>query len=283
MQRYYSSAGNDRDSNTTQHNNLGIGVEMKIAVCVKQVPAKDAPLHITETGAWIRETDIGFEMNEPDSFALEEALRLKEKHGGEVVALSMGPERTKQVIKEALAKGADRGIHLAVDKFFQLDPLGSAKSIAAALKKESFDLILTGLQSDDQGFGQTGVLLAELLGLPHATIIMQIEVQGPRLKLKRELEAGWFQWVELPLPALLTIQSGINKVRYASLKGIMAAKKKEIAVITRESLGIPHEPTQRVERIYVPQKAKHTEFIDGSPKEAAAKLLEKLRHEARVL
>lgn len=255
---------------------------MKIAVCIKQVPAKDAPLHITEGGAWIRETDIGFEMNEPDSFALEEALRLKEKHGGEVVALSMGPERAKQVIKEALAKGADRGIHIADDKFFQLDPLGSAKSIAAALRKD-FDLILTGLQSDDQGFGQTGVLLAELLGLPHATIIMQIEMQGQGLKLKRELESGWFQWVELPLPAVLTIQSGINKVRYASLKGIMAAKKKEIAVVTRESLGVAHEPTQRVEGIYVPQKAKHTEFIDGSPKEAAAKLLEKLRHEARVL
>jgi electron transfer flavoprotein beta subunit len=256
---------------------------MKVAVCIKQVPAKDAPLHITESGTWIRETDIGFEMNEPDSFALEEALRLKEKHGGEVVALSMGPERTKQVIKEALAKGADRGIHLADDKSYLLDPLSSAKSIAAALKKDHFDLILTGLQSDDQGFGQTGVLLAELLGLPHATIIMQIELQGERLKLKRELEAGWFQWVELPLPAVLTIQSGINKVRYASLKGIMAAKKKEIAVITRESLGVAGEPTQRVERIYVPQKTKRTEFIDGSPKEAAATLLEKLRHEARVL
>jgi electron transfer flavoprotein beta subunit len=256
---------------------------MKVAVCIKQVPAKDAPLHISESGSWIRETDIGFEMNEPDSFALEEALRLKEKHGGEVVVLSMGPERTKQVIKEGLAKGADRGIHISDDKFFLLDPLGSAKTLAAALQKENFDVILTGLQSDDQGFGQTGVLLAEILGLPHATIIMQIEVQGQQLKLKRELESGWFQWVELPLPAVLTIQSGINKVRYASLKGIMAAKKKEIAVIARESLGVTQEPTQRVERIYVPQKVKKTEFIEGSPKEAAAKLIEKLRHEARVL
>ena len=256
---------------------------MKIAVCIKQVPAKDAPLRIAADGIWIRETDIGFEMNEPDSFALEEALRLKEKHGGEVVALSMGPERSKQTIKEALAKGADRGIHVADDKFFLLDPLGSAKSIAAALRKESFDLILTGLQSDDHGFGQTGVLLAELLGLPHATIIMQIDVQGARMKLKRELEAGWFQWVELPLPAVLTIQSGINKVRYATLKGIMAAKKKEIVTIPRESLGVAHEPTERVERIYVPQKTKKTEFIAGTPKEAAAALLEKLRHEARVL
>ena len=156
---------------------------MKIGVCVKQVPAKDAPLAIVEGGAWIRESDIGFETNEPDSYALEEALRLKEKHGGEVVAISMGPERAKQTIKEALAKGADRGIHVSDDQFYKLDPLGSARSLAAAIKAENFDLILTGLQSDDQGFGQTGVLLAELLGRPHATIIMAIEVRDSRMKL----------------------------------------------------------------------------------------------------
>jgi electron transfer flavoprotein beta subunit len=256
---------------------------VKILACIKQVPAKDAPLAIAEGGAWIREADVSFEMNEPDSFALEEALRLKEKHGGEVVVLSMGPERVKQTIKEALAKGADRGIHIADDIFFELDPLGSARSLAAAIAKESPDLVLTGLQSDDHGFGQTGVLLAALLGLPHATLIMQIELTDGRMKLKRELEAGWFQWVEAPLPAVLTIQSGINKVRYATLKGIMAAKKKELATISRESLGVTGEATQRIERIYVPQKSKKTEFITGTPKEAAGKLIEKLRHEARVL
>jgi electron transfer flavoprotein beta subunit len=256
---------------------------LNIVVCVKQVPAKDAPLAIAESGGWIRESDIGFEMNEPDSYALEEALRLKEKHGGEVVAISMGPERVKQTIKEALAKGADRGIHVADDQFFALDPLASARSLAAAIQKEKFDLILTGLQSDDQGFGQTGVLLAELLGLPHATIIMQIDVANGRMKLKRELEAGWFQWVELPLPAVLSIQSGINKPRYATLKGIMAAKKKEIAAVPRASLGVNSAPTQRVQRIYVPQKTKKTEFITGTPKEIAVKLVEKLKHEARVL
>ena len=256
---------------------------MKIGVCIKQVPAKDAPLAIVDGSAWIREADISFETNEPDSYALEEALRLKEKHGGEVVAISMGPERAKQTIKEALAKGAERGIHIASDDFFKLDPLASARSLAAAIEKENFDIILTGLQSDDQGFGQTGVLLAELLGRPHATIIMSIEVTGERMKLKRELEAGWFQWVELPLPAVLTIQSGINKPRYATLKGIMAAKKKEIATVDRASLGVPDSRTQQVERIYVPQKAKKTEFITGSAKEIAAKLIEKLRHEARVL
>jgi len=254
---------------------------VNILVCIKQVPAKDAPLAIA--GNWIRESDIGFEMNEPDSYALEEALRLKEKHGGEVVAVSMGPERVKQTIKEALAKGADRAIHIADDNFAQLDPLGSAKSLAAAMKQQKFDLVLTGLQSDDQGFGQTGVLLAGVLDVPHATIIMAIEFDGQKMKLKRELEAGWFQHLECPLPAVLTIQSGINKVRYATLKGIMAAKKKEIATVTRESLGVSVEPTQRVEKIYVPTKTKKTEFLTGPPKEVAAKLVEKLKFEARVI
>jgi electron transfer flavoprotein beta subunit len=254
---------------------------VNIIVCIKQVPAKDAPLSIA--GNWIRESDIGFEMNEPDSYALEEALRLKEKHGGEVIALSMGPERVKQTIKEALAKGADRGIHIADDNFAQLDPLGSAKSIAAAIKQQKHDLVLTGLQSDDKGFGQTGVLLASVLDVPHATIIMAIEVDGQKMKLKRELEAGWFQHIECPLPAVLSIQSGINKVRYATLKGIMAAKKKEITTIARESLGVSAELTQKVEKIYVPTKTKKTEFLTGTPKEVAAKLVEKLKFEARVI
>src|SRR5215475_3961919 len=254
---------------------------VNIIVCIKQVPAKDAPLAIA--GNWIKESDIGFEMNEPDSFALEEALRLKEKHGGEVIALSMGPERVKQTIKEALAKGADRGIHIADDNFAQLDPLGAAAALAAAVRNEKADLILTGLQSDDQGFGQTGVLLAALLDRPHATIIMAIEAAEGKLKLKRELEAGWFQHIECPLPAVLSIQSGINKVRYATLKGIMAAKKKEIATLAADSLGAQTEPTQQVERIYVPVKTKKTEFLSGAPKEVAAKLVEKLRFEARVI
>jgi electron transfer flavoprotein beta subunit len=254
---------------------------VKTIVCIKQVPAKDAPLAVA--GNWIKESDIGFEMNEPDSFALEEALRLKEKHGGEVIALSMGPERVKQTIKEALAKGADRGIHIADDNFAQLDPLGSARALAAAIQNEKVDLVLTGLQSDDHGFGQTGVLLAGLLNLPHATIIMQIEVADGKMRLKRELEAGWFQHIECPLPAVLSIQSGINKVRYATLKGIMAAKKKEITTITRESLGAAGEATQKIERIYVPTKTKQTEYLTGTPKEVAAKLVEKLRFEARVI
>jgi len=256
---------------------------MKIIVAIKQVPMRDSPLHPALSGKWIDEADLSFEINEPDAYALEEALQLKEKHGGEVVVLCAGPERAAQTIREALAKGADRAIHIADDNFAQLDPLGSAKALAAAIQKEKADLVLTGLQSDDHGFGQTGVLLAALLDRPHATIIMQVEVQDGKMKLKRELEAGWFQWMECPLPAVLTIQSGINKVRYATLKGIMAAKKKEIATVSRESLGVAHEATQKIEKIYVPTKTKKTEFLTGTPKEVATKLVEKLKFEARVI
>jgi len=257
---------------------------VKIAVCMKQVPAKDAPLRINDAGTWVREADISFETNEPDAFALEEALRLKEKHGGEVVVVSLGPERVRQVIKEGLAKGAERALHVQDDEFYALDPLQMAAALAGAMREEKFDLILTGLQSDDHGYGQTGPLVAERLGLPHATIIMEIQAQDGKLRVKRELEAGWFQWMALPLPAVLTIQSGINKPRYASLKGIMAAKKKEIRAMSRTDV-LPKElsATQQTKKIYVPQKAKKTEFIEGTAKEAAGKLLEKLRHEARVL
>jgi electron transfer flavoprotein beta subunit len=255
---------------------------MNILVCIKQVPAKDAPLAIA--GNWIKESDIGFEMNEPDSYALEEALRLKEKHGGEVIALSLGPERVKQTIKEALAKGADRGIHIWDDNFAQLDPLGTAKVIAAAIAKEKIDLVLTGLQSEDHGFGQTGVLLAALLNLPHATLIMQIDAQDAKMKLKRELEAGWFQWIECPLPAVLTIQSGINKLRYATLLGIKQAKNKPLRKVTldevKSALG---ENLQKIEKLYVPQKSKKTEMMEGAPGEVAKKLVDRLRNEVRVI
>ena len=258
---------------------------MKIAVCIKQVPARDWHPRLNESGSWIREQDAAFEMNEPDAYALEESLRLKEKHGGEVVVCSVGPARVAQVLREALARGADRAIHVDGDGFSGADAFVTAGALAAAMKEERFDLVLTGLQSDDQGSAQTGVILAETLGVPHATIIMEVEVTeaSKGLRVKRELEGGWFQWIGMPMPAVITIQSGINKPRYATLKGIMAAKKKEIATVTRESLGIHHEPTQKIEKIYVPTKTKKTEFLTGTPKEVATKLVEKLKFEARVI
>lgn len=251
---------------------------MKIAVAIKQVPLRDSPLRVNAAGTWIEEDNLGFEINEPDAYALEEALQLREKHGGEVVVISAGPPRVTQTIREALAKGADRGIHVESSS---ADTLGIATSLAAALKPESPDLILTGLQSDDLGYGQTGVILAELLGLPHSTIIMQVEVLPGKLRVKRELEDGWFQHIEMPLPAVLTIQSGLNKLRYATLMGIKKAKSKEIKVITGAAEVPPASAV--IEKLYSPEKNKQGQIFDGDPKAAAAKLVEKLRFEARVI
>lgn len=253
---------------------------MKIAVCIKQVPARDGQPRLTEDRTWLREQDATFEMNEPDQYAVEAGLRLKEQHGGEVVVCAAGPARVAQVIREALARGADRAILVEDDRLAAADAAAVAGTLASAMRDERFDLILTGLQSDDQGFGATGVMLAERLGMPHATIIMDVQVADGGLRVKRELEGGWFQWVAMPLPALLTIQSGINQVRYATLKGIMAAKKKEIRrVAAPAGLAL----TQRIVSLYVPEKTKRTEMITGTPAEAAKELVRRLRDNARVL
>ncbi len=252
---------------------------MKIAVAIKQVPLRDSPLRVAASGLWIDEGDLSYEINEPDAYALEEALQLREKHGGEVVVLCAGPARASQTIREALAKGADRAIHVQVDNLPQADTLGVAQLLAGALQGESPDLVLTGLQSDDLGYGQTGVVLAELLGMPHSTIIMQVEAGEGSIRVKRELEDGWFQSVTMPLPAVLTIQSGLNKLRYATLMGIKKAKTKEVKV-TEASAPAASAP---IRKIYAPQKTKQAQIFEGDAKEAAAKLAEKLKFEARVI
>jgi electron transfer flavoprotein beta subunit len=256
---------------------------MKIVVAIKQVPSRDSVLRVDASGAWIQEADLAYEINEPDAYALEEALQLKEKHGGEVVVLCAGPARAAQTIREALAKGADRALHVEEENPGAYDPLSLARLMVGALQPEKPDLVLTGLQSDDLGYGQTGVILAELLGIPHATIIMQVEKQDGGIRVKRELEDGWFQHVEMPLPALLTIQSGINKLRYATLMGIKKAKTKEVKRLTAAELGVKPGASIQFSRVYLPEKSKRTQILEGSPKEAAAKLVEKLRFEARLL
>jgi electron transfer flavoprotein beta subunit len=254
---------------------------MKIVIAVKQVPARDSQLKVNSSGAWIEDSDIAYEINEPDAYALEAGLQLKEKVGGEVVVLCAGPDRAAQTIREALAKGADRAIH--IETAAAADPLALAGMMRKALDSEHPDLVLTGLQSDDLGYGQTGVILAALMGLPHATLIMNIETQGTGIKVKRELEDGWFQHVEMPLPALLTIQSGATRLRDATLMGIKKAKSKEVKRIPAAELGAAGAPSIRLDRVYLPEKSRHSQIFDGPPKEAAAKLVEKLRFEARVI
>jgi electron transfer flavoprotein beta subunit len=256
---------------------------VKIVVAIKQVPARDSQLRVREDGQWIQDADLTFEINEPDAYALEAGLQLKEKNGGEVIALCLGPARASSTIREALAKGADRAIHIEEESLAMLDTLGIARLLAKALEGEAPDLVLTGLQSDDLGYGQTGVVLAELLGWVHSTIIMNVEVNGSGIRVKRELEGGWFQHISMPLPAVLTIQSGISKLRYASLMGIKKAKTKEVKRLTLEDLGL-HAMTQlNIESVYLPQKSKQTQLLEGPAKEVAAKLVEKLKFEARVI
>ena len=259
---------------------------MKIAVCIKQVVTREWQLRVNDQKTWIRDQDASFELNEPDAYALEEALRLKEKHGGEVIVCSAGPARATQVIREALARGADRAVHVESDALATADATAVADALAGAIQPEGVDLVLTGLQSDDQGFGQVGVVLAEKLGMAHATIIMEVQTLdtpngvGQAFRVKRELEGGWFQWVALPMPALLTIQSGINQLRYATLKGIMAAKKKEIKKVAPAAAPAP---AQRIASVYFPEKGKKTQMLPGAPAEAAKELIKKLREDARAL
>ncbi|MGA2675112.1 MAG: electron transfer flavoprotein subunit beta/FixA family protein [Terracidiphilus sp.] len=256
---------------------------MKIVVAIKQVPERDAQFRIDAQAKWIEESDLQFTLNESDAYALEEALQLREQHGGEVIVVSAGPERVGTTLREALAKGADRAIHIGCDDLGARDALGVAKLLAAAIQPESPDLILTGLQSEDLGLGQTGVILAELLALPHASLILHVEKTETGLKVKRELEEGWFQTVELPTPAVLTIQSGGNKLRYATLMGIKRAKTKEVRRVTAAELAVDAAPVVVLERVALPQKQKSTQILPGTAKEAAEALVEKLKVEVRVL
>lgn len=252
---------------------------------MKQVANKDAVLRIGADEKWINEGDIAQQTNESDGYALEEALRMKEAKGeGEVVVCSLGPSSAKTVIKDALARGADRAIHVVVEDSKKLSPYQIATAIAEAIREENADLVFSGLQSDDASFGQTGVILAELLGIPHATLVIEVDrskLDGS-LRLKRELESGWYQWFTYQLPALLTIQSGISQIRYASLKGIMAAKKKEIREVTPSIAAFASG--QSIEKVYMPLKTKQTQMLGGgNAKAGAVELVERLKNEVRVL
>jgi electron transfer flavoprotein beta subunit len=254
---------------------------MKIIVAIKQVPGRDAQLRLAADGRGIDESGLEYVINEPDAYALEEALQLKERHGGEVVALSAGPERVASTLRDALAKGADRAIHISSDSLGRLDSLALAQVLAEPIRAEAPDLVLTGLQSDDLGLGQTGVLLAEVLGMPHATLVLHVELNGAGIRVKRELEGGWFQHVELPRPAVLTIQSGGNRLRYATLMGIKKAKTKETRTLAAAAPS--GERTVELVRMLQPEKKTQTRMLEGTPAEVAAEIVEKLRSEAHVL
>ncbi|MBI2567028.1 MAG: electron transfer flavoprotein subunit beta/FixA family protein [Candidatus Schekmanbacteria bacterium] len=266
---------------------------MKVVICIKQVADKDARLKINGAATWIEESELAWAINEADLFALEEGLRLKEKHGGEVVLLSMGPARTQEALRKALAMGADRALHLDDPAFEGSDVATAARIIAKAIARDGFDLALFGVQSDDLGSAQLAPRVAEHLGVPHAAIAMGIAVDAGSgtVTVKRELDAGTLEVVALNLPAVVSVQLGMNEVRYASLKGIMAAKKKPIAAIKAADLGLSAAQVgaaasrTQILKVGFPsagEKGK-AEIFGGPPAQAVAALIEKLRKEAKVL
>ena len=252
---------------------------MKIAVLVKQVVGSESALKISQDQRWIDESSATFVMNPPDNYAIEEAMLIKEKLGlGEVVIVSMGPQRVQKVIREGLSKGADRGVHIETQDLKEIDPLYISKAFAETLRDENFDLILSGLQSDDNGMGQTGALLGELLNMSTATLVIETDINQNKIRVKRELESGWFQWVELEFPCYIRIQSCINKNRYHYLKVIMLAKKKEIKVIPAPQV----EKKQSISEIFVPKKSKETEFIETDIDSTVERIIEILKTEVKV-
>ena len=265
---------------------------MKIVICMKPVPDPSSRLIANPTKTWISESNMTFVPSEADTYALEEALRLRERHGGEVVAVSMGQESALRVLRSALATGADRAILLSDERFKGSDEFATARILSRAVAKDGgADLLLCGVQSDDLGTGTTGIMLAEFLDWPHARVVIAVEAEPERarVQVKRELEGGTNESVELEMPCVLTLQYGINQPRYASLKGIMAAKKKEVQEWGLTDVGLSTEQVgtagslYEVRDIFLPERKGNVEMISGSPIEIALQLVEKLRNEAKVL
>lgn len=255
---------------------------MKIMVCIKQVPHQDARLDVRGDGTWIQEESIKFEINPYDQNALEAALQIKDAGGAEVVVVSIGPERVTQSLRTALGMGADRAIHVKDPAADGSDPLGVARILAAIAKAESPDMIFAGFMSDDGNIAAVGPMLATLLGIPHTTTAVSLEKKNGTVQVERELEGGALEVVELKTPCLVTTQTGMNQVRYASLKGIMAAKKKPIDVKTVADLGLDGQigaaaAKVRIEKLYTPPKGQGAEIISGSVDEVVGKLVGKIK------
>ena len=267
-----------------------VGVEgMDIIVCVKHVPdTAEAEVTIDPSGRDIKKEGLPFDINEWDNYAIEEALLLKEKHGGKVTVITVGPEEYNETLRKCLAKGADEAIRLYDESFKGSDGYTTAKILYSAIKNMKFDLILTGAMAGDDGYAQVGVTLAELLGVQHASLVKKVEVKDGWVRVNRELEGGLEEVVEVKLPAVLTIQTGINEPRYVSISGIRRAAKKEIKVLGLADIGLKKEevgeegsPT-KLEKLFVPEITKKVEILSGDLSEVAAKLTNVLREKGVV-
>ena len=261
---------------------------LNIVVCLKQIPNPDLQFQIAPDGKDIRRESLNYKLNGADEYALEEAVRLKEKQGGRVVALTLGPKRTDQMLREALAKGADEAVRITYDDSGAFDVGKNARLLAAAVRTLPHDLVLAGVQSDDYVNSATGGLLAGILGLPHASVVTRLAFTGPRLEVACELEGGLQRVVSLPIPALLTIQFGANTPRYAPLPAIMKAARQPIRELGPAALGLAGWDSVTLPysfgvRDLSPPAAKgHAEMITGSVEEQAKRFAQVLREKGFV-
>lgn len=264
---------------------------MKIIVCLKEVPDMEAHFRLTSDQTAIESEGLVYKMNPFDECAVEEALKLKEKFQGEVVLLTLGPDSAKQTIRKGLAMGADRALHIRDSAFAQSDAFVTAKALSKAAQLAPFDLILTGVQSEDGLNMQTGIMMAELLNLPHVSILTRLEISdgGKKAKVTRELEGGLLEEVACDLPAVFTIQTGINVPRYPTLPGIMKAKTKEIKDLKLADLGMNAKDVGRAGsllktiKLFHPETGKKAEIISGDEATAAKELMRRLKEEAKVI
>ncbi|MCD6242712.1 electron transfer flavoprotein subunit beta/FixA family protein [Candidatus Bathyarchaeota archaeon] len=257
---------------------------MDIIVCVKHVPeTAEADVRIDSTGKSIEKTGLVFDINEWDDYAVEEAVRIKEKLGGTVTVITVGSEDADSTLRKCLARGADKAIRVTDPKLEGSDGYAIAKVLSKVIKDLPHDLILTGAQAGDDGYAVVGPALAQLLGIPHATLVKKIEFKNGTAVVNRELEGGLEEIVEVKLPAVLTIQTGINEPRYVSIMGIRKAMKKEIKVLSLADIGLSENEVGeagswiRIEKMYIPPVEKQAEFVKGSPEEVAAKIAELLK------
>lgn len=257
---------------------------MDIIVCVKHVPeTAEAEIKIDPGGKTIEKSGLVFDINEWDDYALEEAVRIKEKLGGTVTAITVGPEDADSTLRKCLARGTDKAIRLSDPKFEGSDGYAIAKILYSVIKDLPFDIILTGAQAGDDGYAMVGPILAEMLGIPHATMAKKIEFDNGAAKVNRELEGGLEEIVEVKLPAVFSVQTGINEPRYVSIMGIRKAMQKEIKVLGLADIGLSENDVGeagswiRIEKMFVPPVEKQAEFLKGSPEEVAAKIAEILK------
>ncbi|MBE0577717.1 MAG: electron transfer flavoprotein subunit beta/FixA family protein [Desulfuromonadales bacterium] len=256
---------------------------MKILVCIKQVPDMESKFKLNGEGNWYDGTDLAWRMNEYDEYAVEQAVQLKDQLGdADLTVLSIGPERVKEMMKKALAMGCDRGAHIADDDFFKKDPFEIASVVAEFAKDKGFDLIFTGMQSQDRGSGQVGVLVAEMLGLPSITTIVDFAFDNGQITAKRELEGGMKAIVKTRTPALMTCQLGLNTPRYPTLPNIMKAKKKELLSIPVSEL-LKVEAKQETAKMYFPEKKGGGLVLEGSVGDLVDQLIKILKDKTAVL